>query len=839
MTIKIPELCLVMLVGASGSGKSTFARKHFKPTEVISSDFCRGLVSDDENSMDASADAFDVLYHIVDTRLRRGLLTVIDATHARKEDRERVVAIAREHDVFTVAIVLDLPEEICIDRNRSRPDRAFGPHVVRNHCRGVRQAIRSMERERVRFTHVLSSPEEIESAMIERERAWNDRRDLTGPFDIVGDVHGCFEELVELLGKLGYDVSNLDRVRAPHDRTLVFVGDLVDRGPASVRVLQFVMTMVQRGTALCVAGNHDVKLLKAIDGRKVKLAHGLAETMGQVGPLSTYETKDLRDFLDSLVSHYRLDGGRLVVAHAGMKERYVGRTSGRVREFALYGDTTGEVDDEGLPVRLDWAADYRGDAAIVYGHTVIDSPQWFNNTICIDTGCCFGGSLTALRWPERELVSVPAKRTYVENPRKKATVNLQQQHDLTLDLADVLGKRVIETRLGGKVMVREENAAAALETISRFAVDPRWLIHLPPTMSPCATSVRSDYLEHPDEAFGYYASEGIEEVVCEEKHMGSRALAIVCADDGAAVERFGIADDGAGVILTRTGRRFFDDRVTEAALLDRLRSAIGEAGLWDELATRWVLLDCELMPWSAKARELLSRQYAATGSAACGTMSLVDRAIAQAATRVDVGELTTRAKARLDACERYVAAYQRYCWDVVTIDDYRIAPFHLLASENAVHADKPHAWHLSTLARLKPDPLLMQTAHRFVRLEDAAARAEATAWWQQLTDAGGEGMVVKPATFLARNSRGFVQPAVKCRGREYLRIIYGPEYDLPDQIAQLRSRGVGRKRGLAMSEFALGVESLERFVRREPLRRVHECVFGILAMESEPIDPRL
>lgn len=435
--LPIPKLSLVMLMGATGSGKSSFARKHFKPTEVVSSDTYRGFVSDDESSLEASGDAFELLYHAVHIRLRRGLLTVVDATNVREEDRAKIIAIAREHDVFAVAIVLALPEQVCADRNALRPDRQFGRHVIAGHCRNVQRSIRHLERERFRFVHVLRTQDEVDAAVIERQPAWSDKTDDHGPFDIIGDVHGCYDELIELLIKLGYDVSDPNRVRAPHDRKLVFVGDLVDRGPKSLRVIEAVMSMVHQGIALCVAGNHDVKLLKALNGRNVKRSHGLEETMAQIEPLAGDAQKAIREFLDARISHYQLDGGNLVVAHAGMKEQYIGRTSGRVREFALYGDTTGEVDDEGLPVRLDWAADYRGKASIVYGHTVVDRAQWLNNTICIDTGCCFGGKLTALRWPERELVDVPAKETYVENPRKRALLaaNAQQAHDRTLDLS--------------------------------------------------------------------------------------------------------------------------------------------------------------------------------------------------------------------------------------------------------------------------------------------------------------------------------------------------------------------------------------------------------------------
>ena len=189
--------------------------------------------------------------------------------------------------------------------------------------------------------------------------------------------------------------------------------------------------------------------------------------------------------------------------------------------------------------------------------------------------------------------------------------------------------------------------------------------------------------------------------------------------------------------------------------------------------------------------------------------------------------------------QAYVDSYRRYCWAVTNLDDYRLAPFHILASEGAVHTDKPHTWHMEMLARFCGDGLLFATPYKVVRTNDEAEVAGAIAWWEELTGKGGEGMVVKPLDFVAHGPKGLLQPAVKCRGKEYLRIIYGPEYTVPENLSRLRKRGLGMKRSLALREFALGIEALERFVRREPLRRVHECVFGVLAMESEPVDPRL
>ena len=856
MKITIPELSLVVLVGPSGAGKSTFARRHFGPFEVLSSDYCRGLVSDDENDQSATNDAFEILHYIVAKRLRRGKLTVVDATNVQPEARRPLVALAREHDVLPVAIVFNLPEKVCRERNRARPDRDFGPHVIRNQMSQMRRSLGNLQREGFRHVFVLNSPEEVEAVEIVRQPLWNDLRHLHGPFDIIGDVHGCLDELVALLRELGYSVA-LEAgddgapayiVEPPAGRMAIFVGDLVDRGPDTPGVLRLVMSMVEAGTALAVPGNHDVRLVRALKGRNVRVTHGLAESLEQLARETPEFRQKVVEFLDGLVSHYVLDDGKLVVAHAGMKEEYQGRASGRVREFALYGETTGETDEFGLPIRYDWAAEYRGRAMVVYGHTPVPEPQWLNNTICIDTGCVFGGRLTALRYPERELVSVPAKRVYAEPVRPFLPETLvaprlteQQRLDDVLDIEDVIGKRIIATRLHGNVTVREENAAAALEVMSRFAANPKWLIYLPPTMSPSETSREPGFLEHPAEAFGYYRHEGVPRVVCEEKHMGSRAVVIVCRDEDAARRRFGVDDEGIGIVYTRTGRRFFADTALEAELLARLQAAIGAAGIWEAFETDWVCLDAELMPWSAKAEELLRHQYAAVGSAARASLAEAVAALEQAAARGQGADLLERYRSRAEATERYVDAYRRYCWDVASVADLKLAPFHLLATEGAVHTDRDHVWHMETLARIcaADEEVLLATPYRVVDVTDPASQAEAIRWWEELTDRGGEGMVVKPFDFVVRGRRGLVQPAVKVRGREYLRIIYGPEYAAPENLERLRSRGLSHKRSLALRQFALGVEGLERFIRREPLRRVHECVFGVLALESEPVDPRL
>jgi len=835
--VNIPELSLVVLVGVSGSGKSTFARTHFKPTEVLSSDLCRGLVADDENDQSATPAAFEVLNYIAGKRLAAGRLTVIDATNVQPDARRAVLAVAREHDVLPVAIVLDVPESVCLHRNAVRPDRDLRPAVIKRQRDQLRRGLHGLKGEGFRYVYPLRGVEQIAAATVTRTKLYNDRRELSGPFDVIGDVHGCCAELTGLLAQLGYRDG-----RHPDGRRAVFLGDLVDRGPDTPGVLRLVMDMVAAGTALCVMGNHEAKLLRALQGRNVKVNHGLAESLAQLDAEPAEFRARVVAFLDGLISHYVLDEGRLVVSHAGLIERYQGRASGRVREFCLYGQTTGETDEYGLPVRYPWAEEYRGRAMVLYGHTPVPSPEWLNNTLCLDTGCVFGGKLSALRYPERKVVSVAAARMHYA-PAKPFPAVVPERDPGVLDIGDVLRKRVVETSYLSRISVREGQDAAALEVMSRFALDPRLLVYLPPTMAPVATAANGDLLEHPTAAFDSYRGDKVATVVCQEKHMGSRAVLSIRRDGGPG-------RDGGGAVWTRTGRSFFGADLT-SALLARARDAVESAGLFDELDTSWVLLDAEIMPWSVKAGQLLRDQYAAVGAAARAALPAATSVLAQFGARGLAGdppaagaelragaELLARTRARSANAEAYIAAYRRYCWDTSGLDGVRVAPFGLLATDGAVYHDRPQLWHLRLGARLAAaDPGLFQvTRHCVVDTGDQESMAAGVAWWSSLTSAGAEGMVVKPAGGLAD---GLVQPGLKVRGREYLRIIYGPDYLEPANLTRLRRRGLGHKRSLALREYALGLEALDRVARGEPLWRVHECVFAVLALESEPVDPRL
>ncbi|MEZ4371874.1 MAG: polynucleotide kinase-phosphatase [Polyangiaceae bacterium] len=895
MQLELPDLSLVVLVGASGSGKSSFAARHFLPTEVVSSDACRAMICDDPNDMTSTHGAFSLLNEIAGRRLSTGKLTVVDATSVRKDDRKELLQLARRHDVLTVAVVFDLPTKLCVSRDAERGQvapttgarRAVGPQVIRRQQAALRRDLRGLRKEGFHSVYKFKTAEEVDSAELRRVPLWCNRQQELGPFDIVGDVHGCYAELVQLLGKLGYEVTQLAdgfSVTNPAGRRLIFLGDLVDRGPASPQVLKLVMHLVGTGQALCVPGNHDVKLTRFLQGKQVKLRHGLEQTAEQLATESDVFKQHVLTFVQQLVSHQVLDGGKLVVAHAGMKQAFQGRASGRVREFALYGETTGEVDSFGLPERVDWAQDYRGDAMVVYGHTPVPRAEWINRTICIDTGCVFGGSLTALRYPERELVSVRAAQVYYE-PTRPLEPTREERPERVLDLSDLFEpdhkrSKPVSTEFGFSVSAGRAQVAQALEEISRFTIDPRWLIYLPPTMSPCEAASDGPLLEAPAQAFDYFRREGVTHVVCQEKHMGSRAIVVLCRNAETARQRFGADSPSLGVVYSRSGRSFFKHTETEQALLERLRQAAEGCGLWQRFDTEWLCLDCEILPWTHKAKELVRDQYAAVGCAGEAALAAMNARLGQAAARL--GQLSAAdaperehgtsgslldlqaAVAHFAARERSVAgfraAYRQYCWPSAGLEGLEVAPFHLLATEGQVHSDKSHVWHMRVLGELvdAAPKLLRRTPYRVVELtpdEEAAdltpqphpdlsdvetvSEADASAWWAELTSVGGEGMVIKPLHWLSKRGADYVQPALKCRGPEYLRIIYGPEYLLPQNLERMRGRRLRHKRGLALRESALGLEALGRFARREPLHRVHECVFTLLALECERTDPRL
>lgn len=352
----------------------------------------RGLLTGDPADATADHAVRDLLLRVVEERLRRGLPAVVVSPGAPgKALRDPLLARARalHAPVVVLGLVRPAPEAALL---------AELDELARR--RAVREVLR-----------LETAPPALR---------WVappcDRRELTGCFDLIGDVHGCADELLELLARLGWCADAAGRWSHPEGRRLVFLGDLVDRGPRILDALRLVLDLCQQGVALCVLGNHDDKLRRHLQGKQVKPAHGLDRTLAELAALppaerAALEARALAFFL-ARPDHLVLDGGRLVAVHGGLRPDMIGREGGEVRAFALYGDTTGEVDDVGYPVRRDWAARHEGPARIVYGHTPTPAPVWQNGTLDIDQGCVFGGALTALRWPELVTVRVPARAAH-------------------------------------------------------------------------------------------------------------------------------------------------------------------------------------------------------------------------------------------------------------------------------------------------------------------------------------------------------------------------------------------------------------------------------------------
>lgn len=416
-----PPDALVVFIGASGSGKSTFARAHFRPTQVVSSDACRAMVADNEADQAATPAAFAVLQCVVEQRLRAGRLTVVDATNVQQRARRPLLALAARYHRPAIAILFQTPAAICKERNRQRADRTVHEFVVDRQQAQAPAGPDLLRQEGFQDVIVVGAVEKTaekaavgaSEPSVPSPRAWQDR---TGPFDVIGDVHGCCEELLSLLRIMGYGVSDpaalLPRITPPVSRTAVFLGDFVDHGPQAVRTLLVVASMVRSGAALAVLGNHDDKLLRALRGAPIQPVNGLDRTLQELDAAGAEMKAMARSFLGSLPTHLVLDGGQLVVAHAGLPQELQGSTSPQARQTALFGTPTGQRNQYGMKILVDWASSYTGEALVVWGHIPVDEAHWVGNTIDIDTGCVHGGSLTALRYPERELVSVPAKRVY-------------------------------------------------------------------------------------------------------------------------------------------------------------------------------------------------------------------------------------------------------------------------------------------------------------------------------------------------------------------------------------------------------------------------------------------
>ena len=864
-TLHLPHAGIVLLVGPSNTGKTTLLNQLIQEnqilaSEVVSSDQFRVLVSNIEfiswsgrqkDESDAlfheyqqiSGAAFDAMDYVVSKRCKLNKLTFIDATHLREEEHEKYLQLGKKYHVPVIAIVLNISETELLRRDAER-DFPRGRNRIKQQYQHFKNALRFIKKKPYRRVYLLG---EDELEVLNISRLENPLFiELVNGIDFIGDIHGCYEEFLEILTKLGYQENEEGYYIHPEGRKILSLGDVMSRGPRSIETLQFFQKHVAAGHAYMIDSNHGWKIARWLDGENVTMAHGdenvAAEFEEYERKYGTEATEELKEQLKTLLieakSHYiiRKNGVNAAVAvHAGIKDHYIGKKSGRISDFCRYGDNEG-LDENGKPIRKDWSIHHNSSELILWGHDPKPQPLLVNHTLNIDQGVVFGGSLTAYRYPEKQFVSVKAKQDYAKVPDNP----LKEWERTRLDPPNIMkfvdGYSVL-TENYGEIMIYDDGVKPALDDLSHYTRALEEIVYLPPTMSPTPKASRLEgYLEHPMEAFEYYQSNGVETMVVEKKHMGSRGILFLFKNKEVAKDY--IDRETVGTIYTRTGRAFFKKDLEEQ-MVSVLNEDLVKSGYFETHNTDFVLLDAEILPWNLKAKDLILNQYAHVGEMALLDRSKLKDSLQQAVeSGKDVQRWLKEIESGIDNARVFNEVYQKYCWETEGIEGIQIAPFHTLAHSTETFFDKPHIWHMEKNKEFSGiSRLFMETEYRVVNDEDSMKAA--IEWWEEITEEGHEGFVVKPDAFITRHKGKLLQPAIKVRGRKYLHIIYGMDYLLPENLSRLKKRNPGKKQRNALKEFALGVEAVNRFVKRESLERVHECVLGVLALEAEPIDPRL
>ncbi|MGW8957420.1 polynucleotide kinase-phosphatase [Paenibacillus sp. NPDC055715] len=862
-TIELPHAGLVVLVGASNSGKTTLLDRLVSEgilleTEIVSSDHFRKLVGDTEfidwrglprlesdvlfyEYQQMSAKAFEAMDTILAMRCRLNKLTVVDATHLYAEDRQKYVQLAGKANVPVIAIVLDVPESVLLERDSGR-EHPRGRQRVKQQAQQLKRNLRGLRAEGFDSCYVLKDVKEM--SFVRRDHPLF--HEIGAGIDIIGDIHGCYREMMEVIDQLGYTEDAEGLYRHFDGRKLVSVGDVMSRGPESLQAMCFWKKQVDAGLAYMIDSNHGWKIGRYLDGRKVTLSHGderfameLTQYEHKAGKEAAEQLRsELRDFLLAAPSHliFGRDGLRnVVVAHAGIKDHYIGKQSARISDYCRYGDTE-EQDANGKPIRKDWFVEHESGEIVVWGHDPRPQPTIVNQTVNIDQGVVFGGMLTAYRYPEKEFISVPAYENYA-NDSDSPLVRWEKKRFSPPNLRKLVAGYSVLTEAYGEVRIQGELAKSAIDTVSHVTVPMEELVYIPPTMSPAPmVSTEEGYLEHPREALAYYRGQGVQTMVAEKKHMGSRAVLLLFKNEQAAVEYVGYPT--LGTIYSRSGRAFFEPGIGKQVLA-KLNHDLQNAGYFERNRTEFVLLDAEIVPWNLKARELIASQYAHVGEAALLDRSkLINKLYQAKAGGREVGDWLEEMERKYANAVMFQEAFQKYCWDVDGLDEIRIAPFHTLAHSEKAFFDQSHVWHMEQNRELAGmSSLFMETEYRVIT--DEASEEEVIRWWSEMTEDGHEGIVIKPERFLMKNRDKLIQPAIKVRGRKYLHIIYGMDYLVPEHLKRLKQRRTGKKERHALMEGALGMESVERFVRKDTVEHIHECVLAALSLESEPVDPRL
>lgn len=863
MRIGLPHAGIVLLIGPSNSGKSTLLNQlieqnEISASEIVSSDAFRLAVSDqdfigwasrpqDEAAVlmdqyqEISKEAFAMMDAVIEARCRLNKTVFVDATHLWADDRAKYIRLAKKNNVPITAIVLDLPERVLLDRDENR-ENPRGKRRIKQQFQVFRNEKRSIKKEgfssvyTIKETHGLEffkHPNPLEA-------------DIGAGIDLIGDIHGCFSEFIRLLLKLGYQENEDGLYIHPNGRKFVSVGDVMSRGPESIETMQFFDLHIKADLAYMVDSNHGWKIARWLDGRDVVLSHGDEKVEAEFlhfeklnGNEEALALKQkLKELLLSAPSHlvFKKNGVPvLVCTHAGIKDAFIGKDSESVSDFCRYGDTGGFAAD-GKPIRNDWTVSHANRLLIVWGHDPKPKPLMINNTINIDQGAVFGGELTAYRYPEREFVAVKAEQDY-SGMQDNPLVEWEKNRLNPPNISKFLHGYSVQTEELGEVKVYEDVIKPAIDAVSHYTVPIEQLVYIPPTMSPTPKPSSLDgYLEHPKEAIEYFRSNGVQTMIAEKKHMGSRAILFLFKNREAAEKHTGIPT--LGTIYTRTGKRFFEKAIEEN-LVGHLNSELHRKNYFENHETDYVLFDAEIMPWNLKAKELISSQYAHVAENALLDRSILqDKLTAGIALNTGLQDWLEEYEQKLGNAEIFNGVFQKYCWEVESLQAIQIAPFHVLAHSGQTFFDKPHAWHMQMNRQLaEGSDLFVET--EFKMITDEASEQEVIDWWEAITEDGHEGLIIKPEFYIPRHKGKLLQPAIKVRGRKYLSIIYGMDYLEAKNLSRLKNRNTGKKQKLALKEFALGIEGLLRYRNGESLERVHECVLATLAMESDPVDPRL
>lgn len=829
MTFSFPQFGALAILAPSAFPVADWARRHFPAHELLDPADCQALLGTTEPH--PSTDAYTLAAQAFEMRVKAGRATVFLRAPLEQTARNFLRSASRKANAKLYYLSIDLPEA---DLRTLVP--AYDREAWAREAAQIAQNLLFLDKEGIAGHLSITRIADLEALEFSRPPLPCDRRSLSGPFDLIGSVHGCLAELRALLGELGYVSDPATQLpRHPKGRIPVFLGDDGAQGPHGLACLQLIQAMCDAGLAYAVIGNQDRRLLEVLRESPEADPDALAPWWAAASP---EDRQAILAWTAQVPSHLVLDGGRLVAVHGGIRPDMIGRDTPPITAFCTYGSTPGEHALVQSRALADWAAELPEGVTVVFSHQPVVDVQDAGSHVAIDTACLYGGRLSAFRYPERSVVSVPAAKAYAPAEWPEATVQeTKAKSELDrweLPVSLLNGEFLVQTAAGYSFSVTNTQFAATVELLQMETVSPRWLIYLPPSMSPPQPATEPGHLEHPHEAFSYYEKKGQTHVVVQEKCAGRRAVVVICRDAAAARKHFGAQDDRIGVVYSRYGRPLLTDPADERELLSQLQAGAEAAGLWEALKTDWLCLEGQLSGAQFQPGQSEEQARIAAGVAAAWPTTL-NMLQGTKATDPDFLALRARMQARGALVERLAGL----CAAEARATTWFFTPYHLLAAQSGTFFHQPHAWHTAQLSAFSQGHPTRVRALRseVLDLQDHDHRRSLVAWWQELSEAGAPGIIVKPVTLELFVNHEYLQPAMKVRGREALRMVYGPFYTEHDLLAHHRTRSLKERRELVIRHFVLGKEALTRFVAGQPHAEVLQIITTHLAISTMDGNP--